>query len=76
MSIKLSKNNLCINQIIGQKTEKIVIEGDEIVPDVKPDILNVVSANGNVCIYKKDVQDGKVKLDGSVNVYVIYIADD
>ena len=44
--------------------------------DVKPDILNVVSANGNVCIYKKDVQDGKVKLDGSVNVYVIYIADD
>ena len=28
MSIKLSKNNLCINQIIGQKTEKIVIEGD------------------------------------------------
>lgn len=76
MSIKLSKNNLSINQIIGQKTEKIVIEGDEIVPDVKPDILNIVSANGNVCIYKKDVQDGRVKLDGSVNIYVIYIADD
>ena len=74
--IKLSKNNLCVNQIIGQKTEKIVVEGDEIVPDIKPDILSVVSTNGNICIYKKEVQDGKVKIEGSINAYVIYIADD
>ena len=60
MAIKLSKNNLCVNQIIGQKTEKIVVEGDEIVPDIKPDILSVVSTNGNICIYKKEVQDGIV----------------
>ena len=51
MAIKLSKNNLCVNQIVGQKTEKIVVEGDEIVPDIKPDILSVVSTNGNICIY-------------------------
>lgn len=76
MAIKLSKNNLCINQIVGQKSEKLVIEGDEIVPDVKPDILSIVSTNGNICIFKKEVQDGRVKIDGSINVYVVYIADD
>lgn len=76
MAIKLSKNNLCINQIVEQKKEKITVEGDEIVPDVKPDVLSIVSANGNVCMYKKEIQDGKVKLDGSINAYVIYIADD
>lgn len=76
MAIKLSKNNLCINQIVGQKNERITIEGDEIVPDVKPDVLSIVSANGNVCIYKKEIQDGRVKIDGSINAYVIYIADD
>ena len=76
MAIKLSKNNLCINQIVGQKSEKITVEGDEIVPDVKPDILSIVSTNGNVCMYKKEVQDGKIKLEGSINAYVIYIADD
>lgn len=76
MAIKLSKNNLCINQIVGQKNEKITVEGDEIVPDVKPDVLSIVSANGNVCMHKKEIQDGKVKLDGSINAYVIYIADD
>lgn len=76
MSIKLSKNNLCINQIIGQKNERITIEGDEIVPDIKPDVLSIVSTNGNICIYKKEIQDGKIRLDGSINAYVIYIADD
>ena len=76
MAMKLSKNNLCINQIVGQKNEKITVEGDEIVPDVKPDVLSIVSANGNICMYKKEIQDGKIKLDGSINSYVIYIADD
>ena len=38
MAVNLSKNNLCINQIIEQKNEKITIDGDEIVPDVKPDV--------------------------------------
>lgn len=76
MTIKLSKNNLCIHQIVGQKSEKIIIEGDEIVPDVKPDILSIVSTNGNICIFKKEIQDGKIKIDGSINIYVVYIADD
>ncbi len=76
MAIKLSKNSLCIHQIVGQKSERITIEGDEIVPDIKPDILSIVSTNGNICIFKKEIQDGKVKIDGSINIYVIYIADD
>ena len=60
----------------SKKNEKITVEGDEIVPDVKPDVLSIVSANGNICMYKKEIQDGKIKLDGSINSYVIYIADD
>ena len=76
MAIKLSRNNLCVNQIVGQKNEKIIVEGDEIVPDIKPDILSVVSTNGNICIYKKEVMEGKIKIEGGINAYVIYIADD
>lgn len=76
MSIKTSKENICVNQIIGQKEENIRIEGDEIVPDIKPDILNVISSSGTVCIYKKEIQDGKIRFDGSVYVYTIYMADD
>ena len=51
-------------------------EEDFVVPDIKPDILNTIRTNGTVCIYKKEVMDGKVKIDGCINVYIMYLADD
>ena len=71
MNIETQKNNLCINQIVGQKTENIIIEGDVIIPDIKPDILNAINTNGTVCIYKKEVLDGKIRIDGNI----MYLAD-
>lgn len=54
MAVNLSKNNLCINQIIEQKNEKITIESDEIVPDIKPDVLVLFLAVAIfVCIKKR-----------------------
>ena len=76
MSVTTSKETLCINQVIGQKTDTAIVEEDFIVPDIKPDILNTIRTNGTVCIYKKEVMDGKVKIDGCVNVYIMYLADD
>ena len=76
MTIDTTKERVCINQLIGQKSETRCIEGEMIVPDIKPDILNVLQSTGNVCIYKKEILDGKVKIDGSVQVYIIYFADD
>lgn len=75
MNIETKKDKLCINQIIGQKTESIEVEGDAIIPDIKPDILKCINTNGNVCIYKKEVLDGKVRIDGCVNINLIYLAD-
>lgn len=75
MQVDVTKEKFVLNKIVGQKTETIVVEGDMIVPDVKPDILKTINTTGNVCIYKKEVLDGKIKIDGDVNVYVIYLAD-
>lgn len=75
MVLNTTKESICVNQIIGQKLDNVIVEGDMIVPDIKPDILNTISNSGNVCIYKKEVLDGKVRLDGSVNVYIVYLAD-
>ena len=75
MEVDVTKQNVTINKLVSNKKEIVTIEGDMIVPDVKPDILNTIDTVGNVCIYKKDVLDGKVRLDGSVNLNVIYLAD-
>ncbi len=76
MAIKLEKSKLAVNQVITNKTENIELNGDCIVPDVKPDILEIVGTSGVVNIYKKEVMDGKVRVDGSVSVFVMYIGDD
>lgn len=70
------KENLCVNQIIGKSKENIVAEGDVIIPDIKPDILSTIDTNGTVCIYKKEILDGKIRIDGGVQVYIMYLADD
>lgn len=75
MEVNVTKQNVTINKLVSTKKEMVTIEGDMIVPDVKPDILNTIDTVGNVCIYKKEVLDGKVRFDGSVNLNVIYLAD-
>ncbi len=76
MAIELEKGSLNINQIIAQKYESDVIDGDCIVPDTKPDILGIIETSGVISIYKKEVLDGKVRIEGSVNAYVMYLGDD
>ena len=71
----VSKENVCINKLIGRKKELIFVEEDMIVPDSKPDILNAINLSGNVCIYKKEVLDGKIKIEGCVNTYIMYLPD-
>ena len=75
MLLETEKESVCINQIVGQKKDKIEVEGDVIVNDIKPDVLSIISTNGIPCIYKKEIMDGKVRLDGSINTYIIYLAD-
>ena len=75
MLLETEKESVCINQLVGQKKEEIIVQGDVIVNDIKPDVLSIISTSGIPCIYKKEVMDGKIKLDGSINTYIIYLAD-
>ena len=75
MIVETQKENLCINKLVATKKEILFVEGDMIVPDSKPDILNTISTSGVVCVYKKEVLDGKVRIDGAINSYIMYLAD-
>ena len=75
MAIETTRENVCVNHIVAQKTETVMVEGDSIIPDIKPDIINAISTSGIVCIYKKEINEGKVRLDGSVDTYVMYLGD-
>ena len=76
MVLETVNENLCVNKLIAAKKDIIMVEGDMIVPDSKPDILNTICTSGVVCVYKKEVLDEKVRMDGNINTYIMYLADD
>ena len=76
MTIETTNENLSINQLVCEKKEMIFVEGDMIVPDSKPDVLNTVDTSGTVCVYKKELTDNKVKIDGNINTFIMYVADE
>ena len=67
--LEAQKENLRINKLISQKRTTITVEGDMIVPDSKPDILNTIGTSGVVSIYKKELQDG------GISTFIMYIPD-
>ena len=76
MNIETVNEKVKACKFVGHENIVEVVEGDVIVPDIKPDILSLINVDGNVFIAKKEVQDGKIKLDGAVEVFALYAADD
>lgn len=76
MSIETNKESISVNHIVSQKKEAFIVKGDCIIPDIKPDIIKQINTNGIVCIYKKEVLEEKVKIEGNINTYTIYLTSD
>lgn len=66
---------ICLNQIITQKRDSFFAEENIIIPDVKPDILSTIDSCGNVYVYKKEIINGRLRIDGGVQTYIMYLAD-
>ena len=75
MVVNTIKENLRVNKKIATKKEIIFVEGDVIVPDAKPDVLNVICTSGVACIYKKEIIDEKIKIEGKIDTYMMYMTD-
>jgi LysM repeat protein len=75
MGLELSKELININQVIAEDYSQTLVEGDIIVPDVKPDILRILQVDGEVVVNGKEVQQDKVIVNGTVNFKILYIPD-
>ena len=64
-----------INQKISSNTKVIVVQGDIIVPDIKPDIISIINANAIPYIYKEEALSGKIRIEGNIDSYIVYLAD-
>ena len=73
--VNVAKENLCIHKLVSEKNEIVFVEGDMIVPDSKPDILNTICTSGMACVYKKELLEGRLKIDGAINTYIMYMPE-
>lgn len=71
----MNKQKIKVNNSVLYKSKTIEVRGDIIVPDVKPDIVNIINSNGNVYIYKKEITTSRVRVDGNLDTHIIYLAD-
>ena len=56
----MEKNTISINKKIGGFQKNLEVKGDIIVPDTKPDIVNIIGTNSTPYIYKEDYNKRKI----------------
>ena len=76
MNIETIKENVNTCKYIGHERKRITVEGEVNVPDIKPDILSIINVSSKTFITKKEITDNKIKIDGVVEVCIIYLSDD
>lgn len=71
----MKKEKVCLNRKVKTILKKVELKTDCLVPDIKPDIVNIINTNGMAYLIKEQVENGKVKIDGNVETYIIYLSD-
>lgn len=75
MAVELVRDLLTLDQTIGEGTSQALVEGDILVPDIKPDISRILSVDGSVNITEKEALQDKIMVDGVVNFKILYVSD-
>lgn len=76
MNIEIIKENVNATNYIGHEKRNTNVEGEVNVPDIKPDILSIINVSNRVFVTNKSVVDGRIKVEGTVDVFIIYLSDD
>ena len=69
-------NKIMLNKLVEHKKDFFSVEDSIIIPDIKPDVLGIITTSSNLCVYKKEINNGRIKIDGGIIIDTIYTADD
>lgn len=63
-----------VNRKVLSNSKDLEITNEVIVPDVKPDIVNIIDTNGLVYINRQEISNGSFKLEGNTDATIIYLS--
>ena len=73
---ELVKEQVFLDQSVSMDNEnvQIMLEGDLIVPDIKPDMALLLQTDENITIDRTEVGTDRVNFVGQLNISVLYVA--
>ena len=74
MANDLVREKISLDQSIGKESTQILLEGDIIVPDVKPDMALLLQTESKVIIERVEASADRANFIGQLNISVLYIA--
>ena len=74
MPLELMKDAVTLKQQRGKQSSRILLEGDMIVPDTKPDVKQVLRCKGRIRLQEVKTAEEKVSFRGELVVTILYRA--
>ena len=74
--MELIKEPLKINQAVKDESMQFSVQGDTIIPDIKPDVGKVLYIDANISIDNKEAMQDRAEISGNVAFDIIYLSSD
>jgi len=74
MANELVKEKIVLDQTVGEELTQILLEGDIIVPDAKPDMAVILQSDATMVIDRTEILADKVNFVGKLYIEVLYLA--
>ncbi|NMA82586.1 MAG: DUF3794 domain-containing protein [Epulopiscium sp.] len=74
MSIELIKDRIMLDQRVGAESVQIILEDDVIVPDIKPDIAEILQVEGKIDLDPPELSSDRIGYNGKLQVQILYAA--
>jgi len=71
---ELVKEQVFLDQSVGNEDVQIMLEGDLIVPDIKPDMALLLQTEEKIIIDRTEAGTDRVNYVGHLNISVLYVA--
>ena len=75
MQIHFQKEDLFVSEMVTNQTMSLLAEGDVIVPDIKPDIKNILQTEATAVVTSRELDNGKLTFSGIASVKILYMPE-
>lgn len=75
MQIALKKETAGVSEMIVNQSATLLVEGDVIVPDIKPDIKEILLTEATAVITSHSCTEGHLSFSGVATVKILYLPD-